>query len=497
MIVNTQTLVKAAASRWMFVVTTAIFVAETSWLAITSRFPMPYDEGYHFGIIRFFSGRLDPIVNVQPGATYPLGGIVHNPSFLYHYLLSFPARSVWSLTHDLTAEVVALRFVNIMMAVATLLVLRRLLRTLRLPGALANLIILIFALTPAMTVLSAEINYDNLLILLTTACLYQMTRQYEKLARVVFDTRGMLMLLGTCIYASLVKFAFLPVFLGVIIVMSYKMTRAWQKDKSRLLKSAKETFSQTGRITKLIIATAIVAGSLLFVRFYGVNMITYHTPVPQCDQVLSTDSCRRYYAWESNQEVYRHRDLRTGNLAADSAHYSLRWLFVNGLFLIGAVGPGLGLFYVSLPYLIIVSILATGGLVAAIINRRAILRNHGALVAVLAVSAVYVSILWARNYSDHLHLGRSVAVNGRYLLPILVYCYALMGLGFHYGTRGAGRFTTATRMALIASVTLVFLCYGGFSQYVWRVDPRVGRLSDSTCPVSIRTTLYEPGCLKY
>src|ERR1035438_773805 len=152
-------------SNWLTIIILLIFAAEASWLALTSRFPMAFDEGYHFNLIQFFSHRFNPIVTSQPSSTYALGAIVHNPSFLYHYLLSFPYRLIAHFTSSIETQVILLRFINIGLAITSLLIMKKILSRLGLPYILVNILLLVFALTPLVTALSAQINYDNLLIL--------------------------------------------------------------------------------------------------------------------------------------------------------------------------------------------------------------------------------------------------------------------------------------------------------------------------------------------
>ena len=54
-----------------------------------------------------------------------------------------------------------------------LIIIRKLLRVMHVSNALANVVLLAFALTPIVTVLSAQINYDNLLILSVSLCVYE------------------------------------------------------------------------------------------------------------------------------------------------------------------------------------------------------------------------------------------------------------------------------------------------------------------------------------
>lgn len=108
-----------------FGITLLIFVVETGWLACTSRFPMAFDEAYHFGLIRFFSHHPDPLVTSQAADTYKYGALIQNSSLLYHYLMSFPYRLIAAVTQNPEMQVIALRFINIALLVGTLFVMRR------------------------------------------------------------------------------------------------------------------------------------------------------------------------------------------------------------------------------------------------------------------------------------------------------------------------------------------------------------------------------------
>jgi hypothetical protein len=59
-----------------------------------------------------------------------------------------------------------------------------------------------------------------------------------------------------------------------------------------------------------------------------------------------------------------------------------------------------------------------------------ILRHHQPLGLLLFISMSYAVTLWAWNYHDFIHLGAAVALNGRYLFPIMPPILLAVGLAY-------------------------------------------------------------------
>ena len=258
--------IRLLGSGWFFGLTLLLFIAESGWLALTGAFPMAYDEAYHLGLIRVFSHHLSPIITAQAPDTYQFGAIIQNPSFLYHYLLSFPYRLMDLLTHDMELQVVGLRLMNVAIAVASLIVMRKLLRLMNLSGAKANMLVLIFALTPLFTVLSAQINYDNLLILAVAASMYQTMLFLRRLDKGAFDIRRLLILLSLCLFSSLIKFAFLPIFAAIAGIIVWRTGFLRGKGSAKMKADAKAGFARINVYARLSLVFAVILGGFLFAR---------------------------------------------------------------------------------------------------------------------------------------------------------------------------------------------------------------------------------------
>ena len=455
-----------------------LFTGETGWLAVTSRFPMAFDEAYHFGLIQFFSHRLNPIVTTQSSSTYKFGALIQGPSLLYHYLLSFPYRFVALFSHSLVTEVIVLRLINVGFAVATLIIMRKLLRFTTLSDGSVNLIVLIFALTPIVTALSAQINYDNLLILMTTLCVYETILFSRKIEENVFDIKNLLVLLCLCLFSSLVQYSFLPIFVAFLAIVIWKCHSYKRRQNIQLRLAAQKSFKHLGKYTKLALLATGILGSLLFIRIYGVNVVKYHNPAPQCNQVLNTADCKRYYAWNSNYKLRQYFKAHPTSRTLNLVQYDAYWLMTVSVSLFCAILPLHGPYYLSPVYYFMMLVFMSGGIVCAGANFKRMMRADSVLPILFVISLVYVLSLWARNYHDYLQLGATIAIGGRYLLPVLACLYVLLVRGVQYAIQSRPRKTQPIITIGLGFLIIVsFIYYGGFMQYVTHITPKYGKLS--------------------
>lgn len=475
--IKIQKVINFLGSKWVFGATTLIFTAETTWLAVTSRFPMPFDESYHLGMIQFFSHHLNPIITSQPPDSYRFGAIIQNPSWLYHYLMSFPYRLIELFTHDLAIQVIGLRLIDVGLMIVNLFILRKLLRLVRLSDSLTNVVLLIFALTPMVTVLSAQISYDNLFILLTTLSIYETILMARELNRQYFNVRRFLGLLSICLFASLVKFAFLPILLAITVVITWKLATYLRADRAKMLSQISASFSNLSVFTKAFLLIMTVLSVFLFVRFYGVNTVKYHDPVPRCNQLLSKKDCLHYYSWYLSYSSQQYARTHSANIEhLNVGQYTGGWLITMSEHPYSAVTPLKPTFYVSPLLYIGVLIFLVISFDCTVVNFKKIIHKNRGLLLVLFVSLVYILFLWGRNYWEYLHVGQPLAVSGRYLIPILAYIYAVLGLGMSYSLR-SGRAVIIKVVLALALVTM-FISLGGFVQYVTHVTPNYGHLND-------------------
>src|SRR5690348_13109817 len=115
-------------SRRFFYGVLIFFGLESLWIAISAAYPMAFDEDFHFGLIKIYSHHWLPFLSGQPEGADAFGAVARDPSYLYHYLMSFPYRLISFCTGNETAQVVFLRLLNIMLFGTALVLFRRVLR---------------------------------------------------------------------------------------------------------------------------------------------------------------------------------------------------------------------------------------------------------------------------------------------------------------------------------------------------------------------------------
>lgn len=465
-------LISFLGSGGFFGLSVAVLVIEAAWIALSARYPQAFDEQFHLGIIKLYAQQLSPFFAHQPAGADAFGAVTRDPSYLYHYLMSFPYRLIAHFTGDLTIQVISLRFINIGLLASSLYIFRKVLAYTPASQALINTTLFFFVLTPVVPLLGSQINYDNLTVPLTGLAVWLTLRFLERLRTLQvwrWDIIGQLLVL--CLLASLVKYAFLPVFVALGLVVIY----SWFKYRSQRLRY----YLPPSRLHRAALVVGLVVSLGLFGQMYGVNMVRYHTPTPECDQVLSVQQCQAYSPWARNYNDEQHK---THLSLPHIAEYPFSWLYHSMGELVFTVASGFNdsgdVDYWVGSQLIVIEILAwgvfAGGVGLGLVYGRRIWR-HESLRLFLVVSLLYCGALGAQNFLDFLRTGQPVAVHGRYLLPILPLVYLIIALVFRkaLGSFKLAHFSVANRKLSLAGATLVLLLVegGGFVTYIVRSDP--------------------------
>src|SRR5580765_1995288 len=110
-----QKILAILSSQKFFYFVLGFFVFEAAWLAFSGQYPMAFDESFHFGIIQVYSHHLSPFITSQPSESFAWGAITRDPSYLYHFLMSFPLRFVAFFFKSGYVQVLILRAINIAM----------------------------------------------------------------------------------------------------------------------------------------------------------------------------------------------------------------------------------------------------------------------------------------------------------------------------------------------------------------------------------------------
>lgn len=255
--------------------------------------------------------------------------------------------------------------------------------------------------------ISAAVSYDVLTNTIAFAAFWYLIRTSHS-----FTLRELLVLASIIMAGCLTKIAMLPlvlIFIAAIFVMHGR----------RLLTSPFWTvgwnFFAKNRITTGIFIVLFA----LNLKFYGTNLIQYHSVVPNCEDILSKKICDHHFA-----QSRRSKQLLAEN--ADKERLSL-WEYLpnyfleaeNGIFNIKshrAIVPLSKNEYSAHRNILLAS--ALGCLVQLTFFRRRFYSKR--FLTIFVLTAAYVATVIAVNYGDYKtygHLG--LGLQGRYWFPVL------------------------------------------------------------------------------
>jgi hypothetical protein len=453
-----QRLTTVISSNKFFACILVLMAVEALWIAFSGRYPMAFDEDFHLGLIHLYSHHISPFWEAQPSGADSFGAVVRDPSYLYQYLMSFPYRAVSVVTNSQTAQVISLRVLNVALFTGGLVLWSKLLLKTGASKTIVHCSILAFVLIPVVPLLAAQINYDNLFIPVVAGVFLVAANFGEELAMYKrVNTKLLIQLLILCLFASLIKYAFLPILVAVIVYVLIRLIQApasWRK----LLLSLAFGWTLMERSTRWLLLIVLVVFSALFAERYLINLIRYHQPVPDCAKVLSIEQCSAYGPWIRNYNITNNRDP---NANSSPLVYSVDWFYGMWLRSFFAVaGPGVR-FETRGPLLlpgIGVIVLASIASIALAVKARTIWRKYdtSALTLLLVVIAGYLSLLWLDGYQSFVRLGETVAINGRYLLAVALPLILLGALGITETLRHR-----QDLKLLFVAVAIFILAWGG------------------------------------
>jgi hypothetical protein len=452
-------LVAYSASPAFFRLIIGLLVAQAAWIAATGRYPMAFDEDFHLGIIKLYAHHLSPFWHGQPAGADSFGAVARDPSYLYQYLMSFPYRLITFFTHSQTVAVLCLRAINVVLLASALPLYRHLLLKTGASRGIVQICLLIFVLLPITPLLAAQINYDNLLLLLVPAMFLLTIDVKQRLQQGALPVRQLAWLLGGCLLTSLIKYAFLPFFLGICIYLGLYGWKAYGR-KGTFRAEARTAVRAMSVPLRLSLLVLLIVSAGLFTERYGINLVRYHTPVPSCSQVLNEERCEAY--GPSQRDRYYEAN-KTEDMSLFTSPFTFMGSWVYGMWLrtfFAVDGPSTrfqtrGPLPIPSIAAIVVAVSALGAWVWR--GRRVIRAYHGSVLLLFGLATLlYVGGLWADEYKAYLHTGQAVAINGRYLLPIAPFIMLAGALALREALRSHRK-----AQLVIATLVVVCMCWGG------------------------------------
>ncbi|HVX24206.1 MAG TPA: hypothetical protein VG992_02585 [Candidatus Saccharimonadales bacterium] len=448
--------VRVLASPRFFRATMVVLVLQATWLALSGRYPMAFDEDFHFGIIRLYAHHLWPFWAHQPAGANMFGAVARDPSYLYQYVMSLPYRFISLFTHDQTIQVLCLRGIDIALFTLGVVLFRRLLQRTGASAALLNFCCAVFVLIPVVPLLAAQINYDDLLLPLIAITLELTMRIVDELrAQRRLNGRRVLLLAIVCLLTSLVKYAFLPIFLAIMIYLHLEFRQAYAH-RQVFIRAILDSWRALSRRLRWGLVALLCLSFAMFSERYAINTLRYHTPTPSCNKVLNVQACSAYGPWI--------RDYTFAQANTHGPHsplvFTADWFYGMWLRLFFAVdGPGTEFETrgpLLIPSLAAIAV-AAGSLVVAVRYGRQFLnrRRHPLLFLAMLSAVIYIAALWLVEYQAFVRTGQAVAINGRYLLPVLLPILVWLALAWRQALR------TLSSRAWMAGLALLCLVWGG------------------------------------
>jgi hypothetical protein len=437
---------------------------EALWIALSARYPMAFDEDFHFGVIKIYSGHVHPFLPGQPDGANAFGALAADPSYLYHYAMSFPFRLISFITNSQTAQVIFLRLINIAVFSGAVVLFRKVLLRAGASQSLVTISTLLFALIPTVPLLAGQINYDSLLLLsLAWVCWLTLQITEDLQARRV-DITHLVFLAASLMLACLVKYAFLPIALAVALYISILALVCFWHRAPQFGRAIKKGYHRLDRPMKVGLLVLCAVSGLLFAQRYVVNVVRYASPIPDCDAVIGVDACLAYGPWARNY----HYALAKPEFTPQPLDYTWQWfqgLHYRLFFTI--TGPPRFTNYPPSPLPSAAAItLALCGVVSLIFYWRKIFTTQPYFVFLIGMAAIYVAVLWFQNYSQYKQTGQPVAINGRYLIPLILPLCAVFGRGMAQGLR----LWPKAKVYVSILAIILFVQGGGIVSFILRSD---------------------------
>ncbi|HSX35405.1 MAG TPA: hypothetical protein VLH84_00550 [Patescibacteria group bacterium] len=457
---------KLLASRVFFRIVLGFFVFEAAWVAVSSLYPMAFDEEFHLGIIKIYSHHLLPFLGSQPASANVFGPVQHDPSYLYHYLMSFPYRLIALFVHSQMVQIIFLRLIDVGLCTLGLVLFARFMRRAGLSAALSNVALTLFVLIPIVPLLAGQINYDNLLIPVVAGVgLLTLTVRDQLRARTI-NVKTLIVLVVLCLLGSLIKYAFLPIFAAVFLYLVWELHAAFRRSRRALGRALVAGYRACSGRLKIGLAAAFIVVFGLFAQRYVVNVFSYHAAIPDCAAVLSDDACESYGPW-ARDNMYAQTK---GYVDPNPIGYTYNWL--QGLhYRLFFMISGSTNHYTNYPPLVLPSaafvVIGVFGSMAMLFYGRQAFRGQRAMLFLVGLVGLYLAALWVEDFREYLKTGAVVAVNGRYLLPVLLPAAVVVGRSMSVALKDLPRI----KLAAATVAVVLFLQGGGLFSYILRSDP--------------------------
>lgn len=446
---------RAIASDYFFYGVLAVAALQGLWYALTVRVGM-YDEGRHLGFTLQYTERLNPFMTTQPTNWDFLGLASRDGSYMFFYLMSFPARLLQLFTENQMVIAIGLRLISLAIFLTGIFVYRKVLLEIGATKALASLSLLIFILIPMIAPMGGVFTYDNALFLSSGVLFLLGARIIKKRA---VDSHLLLWFSIVGFFGSVIKYQFIAVFAPALVFIVVDQIL---KNKGKFFTRFKRSFFQDHNRLAIAGMISLVILSLgLFIERPVYNFLSYGALQPRCEHVIEMNRCM------VNDVTRRDAQAIATKLPSfepmSPINYALKfWIPSMAYTLAIVIAPATVL---PITELIIYSLLFVGVVIILICLRNflKIPINRFVLVVIL----IYTLGLFYVNYSEYITTSKPFAMNGRYFLPILplFVFFVLVGtknlIGYKYHNIGLS--------VLLITIVLLMFQGGGIGTAILKI----------------------------
>jgi hypothetical protein len=395
---------------------------------VVSTFSLAPDESRHIGNILFYAERplfAGPVIDDAPPRSIWLGEVQRFPSYLYYYVMSFPARIGLALDLNFNVLVVLLRLITLSTGVLTLVVVRRTLLAIGFSVPISSVSILGLAFTGAFVWMSSAVSYDIPALLLFCLVLYFAVRLF-----ITRDARYGVYLLLCVFTVSVTKYTYFPF---ALVAVALVLGAVAVRDRSREHRAQwVATARALMRPSTTPLGLALVVSLALFIERIVGNYVRFADADPDCDVVRSHDLCLGYDIYRRNvtntTAVHDAWDQGTAaRHALSPIEYLGTWLDIyyrKTFFYSGAIAQP---WQVEQVIVLLGAVVALIVIVGLILNRERIISTHAMalLYAITTIYAVSLFLFNARTYTEQLMY---YAHSGRYLLVVWAFSFPVAAL---------------------------------------------------------------------
>ncbi len=429
-----------------------LFALQALFLVAVMPIGIPPDENNHIEFIEYYADHsLSPFFTNQT-PTWSLGDKTREVDYVYHYVGSLIAR----ILPGEHLDVYVLRVISVAMAIVTFLVLIRVLKSLRVSDGAISVGLLMFTNLPMVLMLSAAVNNDVSVWLITVVGIWLVLRIWRQP-----QLLDVLWLLSLSAFGGLIKRTLFPIMLVMALSAVVLVVRKW--------KTFRKSFSRID--WRLIVAGIIlILGIGLFAERVGGNILQYHTITPNCEQVQSEKDCEVFWQnargrWiasgaPASTNIWLPQGMTVESSLMPIPLFMIKWASVTAFNVIDiqtqgwyhAVTPPAWI--VAILFIVLSCVIIYGVIYDLKHLNKDPLSARRLFVLIIGFVVVFAQL--AANYASYrsTHIF-GLALNGRYILPALI---LFVGLACFYGRKLLG---PKSRVVLAsAMVVMIFLGAG-------------------------------------